>query len=435
MRSLLLLALVALATAVAVCADSPVTARLPTDSDDAALLQLGIDLQSGAEQQYAEPKPSYTSIKPVDHEPGLIAKFPLLHEIKGLEAKDWSDIQGLLFREPPSAMESNVDMKLDELEQKFNKIDTMPIPSSIPPKGSSLLKKKVVPKLSLKMTLQKPGRKMRLQQLKAKTQATAKQEPAKPAPVAATKPKKKLSRKAEARKAAKKAKKLAKKAKKAAKKALKAAKKAAKKARKAKKRSKKVSHKRVRATIATVKLIEKRIQGLATLFQRLKGQMGLNPKSKLNSAQRLTKALAKHRKDKADLKKRLAERNMRFAQVGMDSEGEAEGEADAEAEAETETETEAEAETETETEAETEAEAETETESEDNSLAETDAAAEEAGEADVDTETEVEAEGESEVEGEVEGEAEGEVESEAEAEQELMKDAAAVDDLLKAEGF
>jgi len=55
-----------------------------------------------------------------------------MHEIAGVEAKDWQDIQGLLFHEPVVASGSS-DMKLDELEAKFNKIDIMPVPSPIEP--------------------------------------------------------------------------------------------------------------------------------------------------------------------------------------------------------------------------------------------------------------------------------------------------------------
>jgi len=93
-----------------------------SDPDDSALMELGIHLTQGSEAKVdtgvgVPPLPTYTSTKPANHYDGTIAKFPLLHEIKGLEKKDWNDIQGLLFREPAVAAESNLDAKLDELEK------------------------------------------------------------------------------------------------------------------------------------------------------------------------------------------------------------------------------------------------------------------------------------------------------------------------------
>ena len=77
--------------------------------------------------------PSCSSLKAVSS--SARRRLPtLMHEIAGVEAKDWQDIQGLLFREPVVASESSLDMKLDELEAKFNKIDTIPRrrPSRLP---------------------------------------------------------------------------------------------------------------------------------------------------------------------------------------------------------------------------------------------------------------------------------------------------------------
>ena len=293
------------------------------DADDQALMEIGVDLT-----HRVEPTPTYTSVKPAGHEDVLMAKFPLLHEIQGVEAKDWTDIQGLLFREPPSAAESNVDMKLDELEAKFNKIDTMPVPSSIAPKGSTLLPSLKKEEIGLRATLP-PSLAPRLKQVQkpkvaaaapaksaaapaaaAPAPAPAKPATPTPAPAAAATPAVKPAAPATPAPAAP-----------VSVDVVKANDEAAKK-----------SAKRVEDTIVTVRLIEKRIKGLNTLMQRLKTQIGIQAADKTSSAKRLTDALAKHRKEKEELAKRMAARKASFMEVHQETETETETEHETEGE-------------------------------------------------------------------------------------------------------
>ena len=130
MRTLSVFAVLACVLALSALASAAVVA----DADDAALMEIGVDMSSAAR---LDPTPTYVTTPPAGHDLPTMAKFPLMHEIAGVEAKDWQDIQGLLFREPVVASESSLDMKLDELEAKFNKIDTMPVhvPSPVEPPG------------------------------------------------------------------------------------------------------------------------------------------------------------------------------------------------------------------------------------------------------------------------------------------------------------
>jgi len=308
---------------------------LPADADDAALMEIGVDLATLGKAEVT-PLPTYTSTRPKNHEEGTIAKFPMLHEIKGIEAQDWSDIQGLLFREPSAATESNLDMKLDELEKKFNKIPKKPVPSGIAPAGSTLLPKIKKVELGLRATL--PKQQQRLKQLK-KALAKSGVKVAKKTAAA----KKTVAKKAVAKKAA------------------------------TKKTAKKASVSKASAAVATVRLIEKRVKGLNTLVKRLKGQIGIDTPvpahvAAKKSAARVDAALKKQRKADKDLKKRMAARKSRFAQVDLDSEldseDELEAETDLEAAADVETQSFAETESDADSDADAEVESEQESESE-----------------------------------------------------------------------
>lgn len=414
LRVVLLLALL--------CAPAFVSAQ--ADVDDLALAEIGVDLSHANAATAAAaiaPKPTYTSVMPLDHEAGLIAKFPLLHEIKGEDAKDWGQIQNLLFKEPAAAMSSDIDVKLDELEEKFNKIDKMPVPSSIAPKDSTLLPKVKEVEWGLKSTL--PKKQLRLMQLKNKLAESQKSD-AKDGNV--SKKEKKLQSKAATKaeskaKVASQAKALAKASKalaKAMKKTLAAKKAVAKKVGAASSQDSKIDRKRVLATVSTVRLIEKRLSGLQTLFGRLKNHLGMDlekevaavaTKSSKNRRSKAWQALADEM-ERRQKNRRTVESKARFAQSDLDSEAEAD--ADAESEDAAEAEADDEAMDEAESEADAEDEAESESESEEQSLAET------AADADSNNETESDADDEAEVE------------SEAESEAELNQDAEVVEEIL-----
>jgi len=265
------------------------------DADDAALMELGIDVDVSP----TKPAPTYVTVKPPGHRNPLISKFPMLHEIEGEQKRDWEEIQSLLRREPAVAAEENLDLKLDELEEQYKNVDVQPVPSPI------FRKEAATPKAQQDKGLMAAlGHKLRMAQVGA---APPKPQTPPTGPAAHAAPA------AQKRAAVPQVKAAAPAAAAPAKPAAPATKPAAAPVKPA-------TPAGAAAAVSTARLIEKRLRGLLILFKQLKEQAGISAASKKDSATRVASALKKFR-DAA------AKKKARFAQVDMEEMALAEAEA------------------------------------------------------------------------------------------------------------
>lgn len=318
--SLLVLGLVA-----CLCVSS-VSAGSFADPDDAALMEIGVDLSAEAR---AVPTPTFTFDLPANHREPLMAKFPLVHEIQGVEAQDWKDIQGLLTREPQVAEESSVDMKLDELEEQFNRIDAKSTAAPTPAAAEMPRMAQVgaAPGAAVASAAAgarggapaaaapSPATLAAAQAALAKLQAAAKAvRPPRVRSVAAVSAVPTVAAVAAVSAAP-----------------------AVATAAPAAAPAKPAADSKIAAQ-TTARLIEKRLRGLTILFKRFKAQTGMD-RDDVSSA-RVEAALKKQKTDAAALKKRLAKKGIvRFAQQGQDEDSafvESQSEAELESEVESE---------------------------------------------------------------------------------------------------
>ena len=329
--SLLVLALVGL-----VCVATGVSAGSFADPDDAALMEIGVDLSAEAR---AVPAPTFTFDMPANHREPLLAKFPLVHEIKGVQAEDWKEIQGLLTREPLVAEESSVDMKLDELEEQFNRIDAKSTAAPTPAAVAAAPAVAATPAVAVRLA------QVGAAPAGAATRSAASAGRGAPAPAAASAPSAAQLAAANAALAALKAAAAKTRPRVGAAPAVAAAAPAVQPAAAASDRI---------AAQTTARLIEKRLRGLSILFKKFKSQTGMDKDDV--AAARVDAALKKQKADALALKKRLAKKGIvRFAQQGQDEDSSAFVESESEAEMESEVEAEAEAEAESEVAADAEA--------------------------------------------------------------------------------
>jgi len=359
MRRLLSFVLVLGMVAIARADPSVPIAQDEMDADDAALLQMGIDLKSGntlltetGSQTHAEldlsipPTPTYTSTIPAGHERSTVAKFPLLQEIEGVEKENWQQIEGLLKREPRAAAEENLDMKLDELEKKFKDVKVEKVPSAVPPEGSSLLTPAEKVATSLRKIVGK--NEVRLKQLKKKLEDSKKKSEATKAAKAASAASKAASTAASKAKSAAQTPKEVAKAKKVQSKVAKSMKKASKAAQEAKKAIEAVGKQHVQKTVETIKGLEVALKKVGQLFGELKNEIGYEHHEEPASADAVVhKAIAENKKKEDEITQKIeamkskkaldkaakAEGAARFLQLHTESESEQEHEHDAFAEA------------------------------------------------------------------------------------------------------